>query len=377
MKNIRRKGSLERLASPEQLDRLLVIIRLPGWIALLCLVIIILAILLWSIFGQIPITTSGTGIFFDPRSIELIKSDVEGIVKEVYVKDGVSVKKGDQLLTITDYPKPIRQKELNDRIQQWEEEIALERKNTMISLEHNRSIYALQEQRLKELEAAPEMKQELYDLRVEMKKQEELIALLEKKLEVPEGSLELIELKQQKKILQDRIEGMIVRAPADGKVLTIEVLRGEDVRLGKTLLWFQEVEKPDERELVYGFFSIAKGDLIRPGMSAHIMFDSVRTAIYGKMEGVVKEILPFAASPQGDILQSIPSPSLREYLSKKEARVMVVVEPTRDPTTPSGYKWTNNGGPPYQIHADSVADVRVFLGEKRPITYLIPIGADR
>ena len=94
------------------------------------------------------------------------------------------------------------------------------------------------------------------------------------------------------------------------------------------------------------------------------------------MKGVVKEILPFAASPQGDILQSIPSISLREYLSKEEPTVVVVIEPALDPETPSGYEWTIKEGPPYRIHAGSIAEVKVFLEEKRPITYLIPIRAD-
>jgi len=271
MQKIFRKESLERLASPEQLDRLLVIIRVPGWIALFALVIIILAILFWSLFGQLSTTTSGLGIFFDPRSIELIQSDVDGVVKKVSVEEGDSVKKGDPLLIM---------------------------------------------------------------------------------------------------------DSVVVYAPNDGRVLSIDVLRGESVGVGKNLFWFQTVRKGDEKEQIFGFFSIAKGDQIHPGMQAQITFDSVRTEIYGKMKGIVKEVLPFAANPQGNILRSIPSQPLREYLSKEGATVVVVIEPTLDPQTPSGYKWTIKEGPPYRIHVDSVAQVKVFLDERRPITYLIPIGVE-
>ena len=274
MNNSSRKKSLEKLASPEQLDRLLVIIRFPGWIALLCLLIIIFGILLWSIFGRLPVTTSGLGIFFNPNSIELIQSDSEGVIEDVFVAMGDQVKKGESLIKIKSSGKG---------------------------------------------------------------------------------------------------ESKIVVAPADGRVLLVDVLRGEDVRFGTNLIWFQIIQDHDEKNLAYGFFSIEKGDQIQKGMRAQITFDSVRSEIYGKMEGVVTEMFPFA-SKKGSILRSIPTKSLREYLTKGEASVVVIIEPTRDPTTPSGYKWTTKKGPPYRILPGSVGSIEVFLEEKRPITYLIPVG---
>lgn len=261
---------LEKLASPEQLDRLLVVVRIPGWIALFCLALIFLAIFVWAIFGTLPVTTSGKGIFFDPNSIEVIQSASKGIVKKVVVDELDRVNKGATLLE-----------------------------------------------------------------------------------------------------LQTETEEMTILAPSDGRVLTVDVLPGEVVEFGQTLLYFQTSYEDD---LIYSFFSIEEGDQIKPGMQAHIGFDSVRTEIYGKMEGVVKQILPFAANMQGDILRGIPSKSLREYLESNGATVIILIAPTPNPKTPSGYQWTTPEGPPYQIPFGSVAEVKVTLEQKRPLSYLIPLG---
>jgi multidrug resistance efflux pump len=272
-----KKESLEKLTSPEQLDRVLRIVRLPGWIALVSLLLLVLGLFFWSIFGQLPITTEGKGIFFDPRSIELIQSEAEGKVEEVNVKMGDQVRKGEALLKI--------------------------------KLLHTEEI-------------------------------------------------------------------KVIAAPADGKILMVEVLRGEEVRFGTILLWFH-VAGREEKDLVYGFFPIAKGSTIQKGMRAQVTFNAISAERYGKMEGKVTEVLPFAASPHGAILQSIPSSNLRDYLTKGEARVVVLIEPTLNHATPSGYQWTTAHGPPFRIPAGSVADLSVFLEEKRPISYLIPIGFNR
>lgn len=367
------KKSLEKLASPEQLDRLLVIIRLPGWVALLCILLILIGILLWSLFGWIPVTVNGKGIFFDPESIMLIQSDDTGIIGKVYVNAGGIVKKNDLLLTIKDPRKRLEKQQLIEKIRLAEDESALEKKNVGIALEQNRAIYALQKRRLEELKA--DKAEERYALEVEMKKQEEIIALLEN--QVPEEGWKLTELKQQLKNLEERIDDLNVRAPANGTVLAVKILVGEEVTVGKNLFWFQKTENRTDKEKIYGFFPLKKGDQIKTGMFAHIVFNTVDPQLYGKMEGVVKEILPFAVSQQAEVLQSIPSETLREYLLSDQAAIMVVIEPIRSPATPSGFKWTTQEGPPFPLHADLIAEVEVFLERKRPISYLIPIGHTR
>lgn len=57
-----RQELLERLSSPEQLDQLMQIVTPKRWIPLGTLGILVLAGLIWSIVGRIPITVFGCRI---------------------------------------------------------------------------------------------------------------------------------------------------------------------------------------------------------------------------------------------------------------------------------------------------------------------------
>lgn len=66
--SIFRKESLERLSSPEQLDQLMQIVTPSSWIPLASLGTLVLLAIAWSIFGRIPITTTGEGILVYPTA---------------------------------------------------------------------------------------------------------------------------------------------------------------------------------------------------------------------------------------------------------------------------------------------------------------------
>ena len=57
-----RKVSLNRLASPEQLDQLMRVTDARGWIALLAIAIVLLTATVWGIVGSIPQSAAGRKI---------------------------------------------------------------------------------------------------------------------------------------------------------------------------------------------------------------------------------------------------------------------------------------------------------------------------
>src|ERR1700740_915098 len=57
-----RAAALDRAASPEQLDHLVVITKPADWILTLVLYIALVAGVLWGIFGRVPTRVSGEGI---------------------------------------------------------------------------------------------------------------------------------------------------------------------------------------------------------------------------------------------------------------------------------------------------------------------------
>ncbi|WP_420420698.1 HlyD family efflux transporter periplasmic adaptor subunit [Simkania sp.] len=101
-KEIFRHDSVERLSSPSQLNKLLVVIRLRGWVVLATLVAIILGILVWSFLGEIPIITTGRGILLAPDAQYTLNSPTDGVISQVYIKTGSQVQKGQVLMELSD-----------------------------------------------------------------------------------------------------------------------------------------------------------------------------------------------------------------------------------------------------------------------------------
>lgn len=100
MANIYRKSALDKLSSPEQLDRSITIISPSFWIAVLGIAAIIVVALLWSIFGRLPVSVSTNGIYMGEDGIRSVAAQTTGIVDEVFVENGDQVKKGQKLVHI-------------------------------------------------------------------------------------------------------------------------------------------------------------------------------------------------------------------------------------------------------------------------------------
>lgn len=100
MADLYRKASLERMSSPEQLDKTLKITSPLSWFALLGVTIIIVVTIIWSIVGTIPETITTNGIIVSPVSTNSVYTEESGIVKSVYVSVGDELHLGDSIMAI-------------------------------------------------------------------------------------------------------------------------------------------------------------------------------------------------------------------------------------------------------------------------------------
>src|SRR5215831_9203614 len=87
-RKIFRPAALERMSSPEQLDRLMPVTSPRGWVALSALGIIFLATFLWGLFGAVYTTAEGKGILIRPLGVKSVVAPVGGVVSEVLVRPG-------------------------------------------------------------------------------------------------------------------------------------------------------------------------------------------------------------------------------------------------------------------------------------------------
>ncbi len=100
MAQVYRKSALEKLSSPDQLDKALTIISPMSWLALLAATVAIVVTVIWSIVGTIPVTVTASGIVASPVSTNAVYMPESGTIQTVgYVQKGSAL--NDQTLILT------------------------------------------------------------------------------------------------------------------------------------------------------------------------------------------------------------------------------------------------------------------------------------
>jgi multidrug resistance efflux pump len=93
-----RESSLEKLSSPEQLDRVIKVTSSRAWLVILSLVILVLSLLTWGVLGKIPTQINANGVMISSGGIYSVQNVVAGIVSDVQVEPGDYVQVGDVLV---------------------------------------------------------------------------------------------------------------------------------------------------------------------------------------------------------------------------------------------------------------------------------------
>lgn len=99
MADLYRKSALERISSPEQLDKVLKVTSPMSWLALIGVTLIILVTVVWSIIGSIPMVISTKGIVSSPVGSNAVYMQEAGTVVSVRVRPGDELHHGDPVLT--------------------------------------------------------------------------------------------------------------------------------------------------------------------------------------------------------------------------------------------------------------------------------------
>ena len=94
-KSLFRQEAMDKTLSPDELDRLMRVTSPRGWLALIALLALVAAAVAWGVFGTIPVVVrADDGILLSGDSRHQIVSQTSGLVTEVQVETGDTVKKG-------------------------------------------------------------------------------------------------------------------------------------------------------------------------------------------------------------------------------------------------------------------------------------------
>lgn len=99
MAGIYRKAALDRLASPEQLDRQIQIVSPMVWIASASFFLVIAVVTVWGVFGSLPEKVEVGGVYTTKAQIQGLYTKTSGEIR-LLTEKGTNVKKGEPIAKI-------------------------------------------------------------------------------------------------------------------------------------------------------------------------------------------------------------------------------------------------------------------------------------
>ena len=180
-------------------------------------------------------------------------------------------------------------------------------------------------------------------------------------------------------IAQDVIETLLlekkrlhIRAPKQGKVLSILKKVGENAPKSVALFWVEE--NREEENVIYAYLQSSRDQTVRKGMLGFANLNNVDVKKYGQMLVRVEKVWSFPVSTK-EILRIVGNSNLVSFLLKgsQESPIQVVLRPVKDLRTISGYAWTSEKGPPFRIATGTVGKITIRTEARRPIEYIFPL----
>lgn len=87
--------ALDKLRSPEKLDTMLPITTPVSWIGLIAVLVLLFAVVLWSIYGSFTVKADGMGLIMDSAGVMNVSHTANGKIAQLYISPGMKIKKGD------------------------------------------------------------------------------------------------------------------------------------------------------------------------------------------------------------------------------------------------------------------------------------------
>lgn len=405
-RSIFRQAALDRLSSPEQLDRLMYVTDPRGWIALAGLYLVLAFALGWSVLGRLPIPIEGTGILLSAAGIRQVEVLGTGVVTEIRVSEGDPVVPGDTIALVA-------QPRLRQRVEQARDRLELLRETRRERAAFTASNTTLETEVLDRARADLARRLEVLDERiawlegrVEAEREAQALGLVTQstvqntvqqleatraeragvEVDLRDNELARLLLANRSSERLQEVDERIRDAEAELQALALELAQqstvlspyaghvreirsdvGQLVTEGRALCSVEMVDAP----LQAVAFVPPEGKRIRVGMEAQVSPVTVRREEHGYLLGEVSFISSQPATREG-MLRVLGNEILVDQLARGGAPFLVEITLLRDPSTPSGFRWSSGAGPPGAVESGTPLTVRVVVERERPIGLVIP-----
>lgn len=410
MKQVFRKMSLDRLASPERLDHLVTVTSPAGWASLLAIGLVIATALLWSFLGTLPTTVMGGGILLKKGGMASVAAPVSGQLEAIYVHEGDQVDEG-QLVARAAQPGLLEKvEEARRNLEGLEQRQAqggqIEAESLDAQLESFRtergtlrSSIAVKQERLGWLhervgslsgllEQGLITRQTLLDTKAEEDQTSLAIESVRDQLKGLDAKEKaLLEQQTRQALSRDQqiadAESALALLEAEleystrivsqfrGIVVEVRAVEGQIVHAGDPLLSLEAAGEDAQELQALIYVPSDQGKRIRPGMQIQISPQTVRREEYGYILGTVTEVAGYPSSPQG-MKRYLGNETLVTQYSSAGAPIAVMAVPLSDPSTISGFRWSSSSGPPTWIQAGTPCLGFVEVQTQSPISLVFP-----
>jgi len=407
-----RKVALDRLSSPEQIDRLLHVTPARAWLALVAVLAMLGASVAWGFVGSVTSKTIGQGVVIRAGGVQDVVSLGAGQVLEVRAATGAALKEGDVVALVA-------QPYMVDRIHQAEAQIRdLEAQQRQTVTFHQNGarlqVESLDKQRASLERGIGDLENQAKIAREELATDQELLAkelitrqqvnttqqrlagiettIQERRAQIAqldtdrfraeqEGRDEEVQIgnriadaRRDMEVLKRQMEqDSKVRTPYGGQVVEVKVSAGSLVQAGTSILALQRAVNTLEA-LVYVPSSEAKG--ISPGMRVEVSPANVRREEFGFIRAKVTFVSEYPAT-EAALLRVFENGPLVRALAGGGPVTEVHVEMEADSTTPSGFRWSSSKGAPIRLSGGTLISAEVVTEEKAPVNLVIPYLRER
>jgi HlyD family secretion protein len=403
-----RPAALDRLSSPEQLDRLVTLTRPAAWLALIAICGLSAITIIWGIVGTIPTRVEGDGILIGSggRILDAAGS-ASGTLAAFTVRIDDVVKRGqivarleqtDTARNLSDARQVLAEREQNLlqlRTDSEKDRAVRERSFTEQEIAQRQAITAARErsdylQQSVDGIAALVKSGDVTRVRLDQARKEK--ASVDQQVAQAQADLAKIGADRQALISQqdrdqmqaeqqvndakrvaDNLAGDLERStqvlsPADGRVTELKVAEGAVVTLGEPVL---SIETAGTGLQLIAFIPPSKGKMVQAGMEVRIAPSTVHKEEFGTLVGRVHDISEFPATAQG-MAAVLHNERLIDQFSKEGPPYATRVTLLPDPASVSGYRWSSGSGPPLLLRSGTLAKVEVTVREQPPLSLVIP-----
>lgn len=300
-----RQEALERLRSPDQLDKLFAPTTPVAWIALATMLLLVLSALVWSVFGVMATKVNGTGLIVDANGSSNICSTASGRLKELRVKVGDRVHRGQVVATV-------EQPDIEAQIARLNREL-----NTTVSREDMATRVA-----------------SLNELQDKLQRNSQVVS---------------------------PVDGIVADQIANGM--------GDILSPGTPLLNVRLDEEYKGEMMVLFYVPVLEGKKIQPGMMVQIAPGSVDAAEYGSLVGQVRSVSNFPVLADSITNWTGNKELTAWILKQTGGAAMEVkVDLIKDSETATGYLWSSIYGAPEKITPGTTCTGNVVVKRQAPIT---------